>query len=185
MLALKKFRDSLLPTLATFALVGCGDTSVSLEEKLVVAMLGVFEAPEDASGNADPRYLSIDFLDLTLTKSDGEEVDAFEPSSSTLRIVNRSQIIAEYSLSKYVGESFTSVKATFAPAATAGGKYASSLPVTLSTPAPVYTEVLTVEKTKNIRLDLKAQWKNTLTRDDDANSETATSPTFRFVLANE
>src|SRR5690606_8331517 len=61
---------------------GCGTdpTKVDFSEKLTIAMNAVFQAPADATGNAEPKNLIITLNGLTVTSLEGETVDLFEDS---------------------------------------------------------------------------------------------------------
>jgi hypothetical protein len=169
---------------------GCGSTSTTLElgEMLTVAMIGVFEAPPDAEGNAEPKFVKFDLEGLKLAAADGTEVELFEEEEPLeARIINRSQIIYEASLADYVDTEFTSLTVTFGQDIVAGGKYEDEITAELPVAAAEYVDAITVEKAKGLRLTVQVQWKNILTRDEEADppTETMTAPTLTLDLKQE
>ena len=167
---------------------GCAQsTKLDLTEKLTVAMQGVFEAPVDATGNADPKFEKFTLSAVTAVDSDGTSVNLYEDDPKEFRIISRPQIIFEADISDYVDKSFNTVALTFDPTTTVGGKIESDLAVALTDASPMLTDTFTVEKAKGLRLDVKVQWKNTVTRDEDADpaSETASSPTFTLEMTSK
>ncbi len=170
--------------LTTFTgLTGCAETfSLSLKEKLLVAMFGAFEAPEGSEGNAEPRSMSFTLEKVTLIADDGTETEMYEDEPAAFSIVNRSQIIAEADLAEQVGESYSSIRVTLSPEATVVGKIEDSMVVTLGQSELLYTEVFSIEKAKELRLNIKTQWKNIVTYDEAAGTETATAPTFSLEI---
>jgi hypothetical protein len=171
---------------ACLPLGGCGQTEIDLEEKLVVAMYGVFVAPADAAGNAEPKYQSYTLTGVGFTAADGTVVDLFEDAEPVqLRIIDRSQIIFETVIHDHVDTAFASASVTFEPTVGVGGA-GDELTTTLPSPTLTLTEAFTVEKAKSRRLELKVQWKNTITRDaDDPSLETVTPPTFAVAWRPE
>jgi hypothetical protein len=164
-------------------LTGCGDSlSISLKEKLLVAMIGVFEAPEGAEGNAEPRSMSFTLEKVTLIAEDGTETETYEGDPAEFAIINRSQIIAEADAADYVGDSFAGIRVTFSPEATVVGKVDDSMNVALTQSELLYAEAFTFEKAKELRVNIKTQWKNTITFDETANTETAISPSFELEI---
>ncbi len=169
-----------------FALVGCGSmTKIDLTEKLTIAMQGTFEAPPAADGNAEPKFVKFTLDDVTMTQTDGTVVDLYDADPLDLRIINRPQIIHEAKIKDYVGSDFSQITVTFAADAEAGGKYETSMPLTLATSEADFVEAFSVEKAKSLRLDISVQWKNTVTRNDDDKSETVTSPAFLLELVSK
>jgi hypothetical protein len=189
-----KMRDSRAPLaalawlVACLGLVGCGQTELDLDEKLVVAMYGVFEAPADAAGNAEPKYQTYTFTGLSLTGADGAVVDLFadaDTEPTEVRIIDRSQIIFETSVHDYVDDKFTAASVGFDAAVGVGGA-GDELTTALPQPTLTLSEAFAVEKAKSRRLVVKVQWKNTITRDaDDPTLESVAPPTFAMEWATE
>lgn len=166
----------------------CGQaTDLDLTELLSVAMQGTFEAPPAAAGNAEPKALTFNIVGVTMTRDDGTVDDLFaaETEPKEVRIINRPQIVFEPEVADYVDVTYTKMTLTFDPTATAKGKYEDEMAVTLAQPVAEFEDTFTVEKAKSMRLDVSIQWKNTVTRDDDEETETMTSPTFLLDLTSE
>lgn len=169
----------LLPLL----LVSCNQsTSIDLTEKLTVAMLGVFEAPQDADGNAEPRAMAFTLQSVKLNSADGTEIELFEDDPTEYSIINRSQIIAEAEIADYVDQSFSGITVTFAPEVTVAGKIEPELPVTLVNSELLYEDLIEIEKAKSFRLNINVQWKNIVTHDEEAETETAVPPAFSLEI---
>jgi len=165
-------------------LSGCGDTfSLSLKEKLLISMIGVFEAPDGAEGNGEPRSMSFTLENVTLMAEDGAEIDLYEGEPAAFAIINRSQIIAEADVTDHVGESFSGIRVSFAPDAVVTGKVTDKIAVTLPQPELMYSQAVTIEKAKELRLNIKTQWKNIVTRDDSTKTESAVPPSFVLEIA--
>jgi hypothetical protein len=174
--------------LPTAGMTGCGEsTTLDLSEKFTVAMAGVYEAPEDVSGNAEPRSMSFTLQGVTLSSAEGEDVELFEDEPTAFNIINRPQIIAEADVADYVGTSFSSVTVTFAAAVTAVGKTSDELSATLTTTALVHTATIEIAKAKSNRLNIGVQWKNIINYDDSGDEvvETLGQPAFTFELKSE
>jgi hypothetical protein len=170
------------------ALSACGQTTtLDLTEILSVAMQGTFEAPPAAAGNAEPKAVTFSIEGLTLTRDDGTVDDLFEGETEPkeVRIINRPQIVYEPEVHDFVDVAYTKLTLTLSATATAKGKYEDEMPVTLAQPVAEFVDTFTVEKAKGMRLDVSVQWKNTVARDDDAETETMSSPTFVLDMTSE
>ena len=167
-------------------LTACGSTKLELDESLTVAMLGVFEAPTDATGNADPRSQTYTLQDVSLVGLDGSLVDLFPDEPKEIRIVNRSQIIHEADLSDYAEAVYAGIRVEFAAAVVGAGKIEPEMAVTLADPIVLYAQQFTVEKAIAQRLEIHVQWKNTVTRDEAADpvTEVMAVPTFATQLVD-
>lgn len=166
-------------------LVGCGaDTSLTFEEKLVIGMVGDFTAPDGATGNAEPRNVTMTLNSVTLTSETAGEIDFFTEEATEFMIASRSQILFEESLSDYVDDTITSVNISFAVAGTAKGKYEDELAFVLENPVAVYAQPFTVNTGKLRRINVLLQWRNIVTRDEtvDPPTETITPPSLEPVL---
>jgi len=159
-------------------LSACGQTSLDLTETLAVGMLGVFEAPQDAEGNGEPRSMSFTLQGVKITDADGVDTSLFEGEPVEFSIINRSQIIAEADVSEHVGETFSSITVTFAPSVGVKGKIDENLEVTIANPELQYVDSIAFETAKKARLNIKVQWKNIITRDEEAKTESVTPPAF-------
>ena len=169
--------------LVSTGLCACADTSLDLKEKLDVAMQGTFEAPVDADGNAEPRFQTYVLTNIVLVDSDGVETSLFTDTEPLeLKIVNRSQIIYEADLHDLVNKSYASARVSFQSTVLGGGKYGDAMSVELIDPDLDIPDALTVETATNYRMNVQVQWKNTVTRDDDAGTETMTAPSFALDL---
>lgn len=150
-----------------------------------MVILGTFQAPSDAVGNADPRFISMSLEKVVLTLSDGTSVDASPTTPTSLRVLSRPQIAVEKDLADYVGKTISTVAIAFNATAVVGGKYTTEIPITLANPSPKYTGSLSIEKTKKIGLEVDVQWKNIITRDDTAATELVSSPTFATTVTSQ
>ena len=186
--------QSFLRALAWLALccpaVGCGGVtpSVDLGESLTVAMTGVFEAPADATGNAEPKSMAMTLTGVALTAVDGSTVDLFaaeEAEPTEYRIISRGQIVFEADISDYVDVEFAALTVTFDPTVQGQGKYEDEMTTTLTSTTAAYAEPFTVENAKAVELGISVQWKNIVTRDEDADppTEVMSSPGLVADLA--
>lgn len=157
---------------------GATSSSLALNETLTVAMIGVFEAPADAVGSAEPKSVTFTVEGVTMTATDGTAIELFEGEPVDYKVVSRSQIIFEADLSEYVKHDFSSISVTFAPTIIGKGKYEDEMPATLTISSAVYADAFTVEKGKALSLDIAVQWKSTVSRDDEAKTEAFSSPAF-------
>lgn len=173
---------SLALVLALFQLSCSQSTSLDLKERLTVAMLGIFEAPQDADGNGEPRSMAFTLQSVTLKSTEGSDVELFEDDPTEFSVINRSQIITEAEIGDYVDQTFSGISVSFAPEVTVVGKIESDIPVTLVNSELFYEDLIEVKKAKSFRLNIKVQWKNTITRDEDAETETAVPPSFSLEI---
>lgn len=173
---------------AALAAAGCGNTSLEFDQQLDVVMYGAFIAPADATGNAEPRSITFELSSVSLVNAD-DTLTTFDLSALTttsFRISSYSQKILSQDLADYDGQTFSGIEITFAPAITAVGKYEAALASTLATPTIRHTEEFTVETAKSKRLEVKVEWKNTITRDEEVDppTETISAPTFSFSFGD-
>jgi hypothetical protein len=176
---------SMILSLAALGLGGCS-TELDIKESLTVAMLGVFDAPADATGNADPRAQTYTLEDVGLVAADGTVTDIYDADPLEVRIVNRPQIIHEAELGDYKDLTYAGIRVQFSAAVVGIGKIEDELPITLADPVIVYAQAFTVEKGIAQRLEVRVQWKNTITRDEAADppTETMVAPTFATELVD-
>jgi len=182
---LRRAAPRLLATVAfAYALTACGEsTSLDVPEKLEVVMLGSFTAPADAAGNAEPRHQTYTLVDVAATAADGTIIDLYEEDAKELKIINRSQIIHEADLADYVDTAFTQISVQFDPTVKGLGKIEEELTVTLPAPTLTLLEGFTVDSAAVLRLTIEAQWKNTITRDEELDPpEVMSAPTFVLEL---
>jgi hypothetical protein len=179
---------SLLPGgLAAFLGACSGETELDFSEKLTIAMLGTYEEPAGAAGNADPKFVNVTFIDASLTRSNGAIVDLFEGEPTAFRIINRSQILHEVDMSSYVDETLSAISVSFEASVTAGGKLGSALESTLLATTVSSASTLTVESAIQKRLEIHLQWKNTITLDEslDPPTETLGMPGLSATLEDD
>ena len=176
-----------VPAIAGLTACSSATTSLTTAAKLTVVMYGVFEAPVDATGGAEPRFQTYTLNSVDLVDGDGVVTALFSDPPKSLRIVNRSQIIAELPLTDYVGKSFSSVRVGFDPDVVGGGKIEAAMPATLGNPVLELVEPITVAAAKDVRLKIKVQWKNTVSRDEDADpkTEVMSAPGFSMAFGDE
>lgn len=169
-------------------LTGCGSTDLALTEKLTVVMYGVFETPADATGNVEPRSQTYTLNDVSLISADGTLTSVFaETAPKAVKIINRSQIIEEASLTDYVDLTYSGVRLTFDAAIVGAGKIEAEMATTLPASTIDYVAALTITSAKDLRLVVKVQWKNTVTRDEvaDPPTEVMSAPTFAVGIGDE
>ena len=172
--------------LAFGLLTGCGvSKSTSISAGFRAVMVGSYDAPADAAGNSDPRSLTLTLSKVTLTLSDGTVVDASPTAATSYHIIGRPQIVAEKDLSAYEGKTLSAAQVTFLPTGVVGTHYGNNPTVTFGNASPKTTGTLVLQKTKVAQLEIDAQWRNTVTRDDDAKTESATAPAFALYLTLE
>jgi hypothetical protein len=169
--------------LPMMAIVGCGSAKLTVDQKFVVAMVGVFEAPADATGNAEPKYQTYSLEDVSFTMSDGSALPLYTDAAQSFRIVNRSQILFETDISKEVGQTVAAINVQFAATIEGGGKTGATLTATLPSPVLTLNEAFVLEKAQSTRLNIDVQWKNTVTLDSSADpvTEVMSAPTFLLV----
>lgn len=178
----------LLATVAAASLlVGCGSmsTDLAVKETLAVVMTGVFESPADAIGNAEPKSLAFTLEDVTATTADGTVLDLYDADPVQYVIISRAQIVAEAELTEYVDEVITALTVTFAADVVGKGKYDAEMTTTLTSASAIYQNTFTIEKAKAMQLDVNVQWKGIVTRDEEAATETMSSPAFVAELGDE
>ena len=166
-------------------LAGCGgDQSLEFSETLVVGIIGVFTAPDDATGNAEPRNVTLTLEDVQIVASDSGTVDLYTDEAEEFKVASRSQIIFEADLADYVDQEITSLQVTFASAATASGKYEEELAITFDDVTVEHTEAFTVSAAQTNRINIQLEWLNIITRDEDADppTETISAPSFATEL---
>lgn len=168
------------------SLTACGATKIDLKESLTIAMFGAFEAPADATGNAEPRSQTYTLQDVALVAADGTVVDLYDEDAKEVRIINRAQIIHAADLSDYKENSYASIRVQFAAGVVGAGNLEDELTLTLADPVIVYAQTFTVEKAIAQRLEIQVNWKNTITRDDDADpvTEVMAAPAFATQLVD-
>jgi hypothetical protein len=168
---------------------GCGGAaSLKTDETLAVVMYGTFIAPVDATGNAEPRSQTYTLKDVAVMTDDGAVTSVMtEKEPVTLKIVNRSQIIESASLHDFVDKTLTGVRVTFDTAITGAGKYEPEMAVALASADAELLQGIDIDTGKNVRLNIKVQWKNTVTRDDTADppTESMTAPTFALDIGDD
>jgi hypothetical protein len=173
-----------LAAAAALAATACGSSaSLTQDVELNVAMTGVLEAPADAVGDTDPKSLTFQLTDASITSDEGEATDLYtadEPTS--VRIISRSQIILTAPLKALVGKTFSKISLTFDPTVTGQGKKNDALSTTLAAPTIEYTAPIKVETGKSMRLDVEVQWKNTIAKDADTGEEALSAPAFTLAL---
>jgi|LauGreDrversion4_2_1035121.scaffolds.fasta_scaffold1067670_1 hypothetical protein len=146
-------------------------------------MAGSYETPDGAAGNADPKFVAFTLNSVVLKSADGD-LAVFDGEPTEFRIISRDSLIAEKDLTDQEGLAYTGAEVTFAADVTMGGKYADDLTATLAAPTATLTESLAIETAKTIKLFVKAKWRNTVTRDDDAETETAVAPSLSVSRSN-
>ena len=165
----------------------CNNTALTFTEKLEIAMVGSFNQPPEATGNADPKVLVFTLMGGQVTLGGGAELNLFKDQEPLeFRIIARPQIILESDLSTYLDEEISSVSLTFAPTLGGVGKYSETLTATLTSPRPAYTTATKIQKGQTIRLLISALWKNTVTVDDSTKppTETLSAPSLVIELKN-
>ena len=171
-------------TVAALLSTGCSDllTASSVTTNLNVAMNGTSTVPDGAIGNNDPTYQLYTLKSITLTKSDGTSVAAYDGDPVELRIINRPQIISTYDMSKDAGTVFSAITITFDTTVTGAGRYQDNLSIGLTNPVLTYNQSFTVAKAQDRRLDILVNWQNTVTESDADETDSLQAPTFQLKL---
>ena len=165
-----------LSTVALF-LAGCGVTTTSASS-FKVRMHGIYSPPVGAEGNSTPRSQTYLLKSINLTKADGTPVELFSGTGSSLKIIDRGQLIhADSDTSDYDGTSFSSALVTFDPVVLVTSKGGNTTSVELSSGDLQLDEAFTITKNKERVLTIKVAWGDTITTADDG-SETLIPPTF-------
>jgi hypothetical protein len=164
----------------------CGSqTKLAFDQVLQLVMFGIFEAPPDAIGNAEPKSQTYQLKGFSITKTEGAEVVNLYPETiDPSVIISRSQIIHEGDLTDLEDTSFSKLTVEFEPQVTVKGDVEDALALTLTEPVLTLDETFVIEKAQKLRLNVKVQWKNTILYDDsvDPPKETVTSPGFILDL---
>jgi hypothetical protein len=170
--------------LLVVGLSACGSsTSLTETSELNIGMVGTLEMPPDAVGDADPKSLTFQILDASMTTDSGEVTDLYEEDEPTqVRIINRSQIILTAPLTDVVGKTLSKISVTFDPIVEGQGKSGSTLTTTLPVATLDYASPIAVTAGKNVRLDINVQWKDTISRDADTDEEVLGAPALSVGL---
>lgn len=181
-------KSILIPCFAIATLMpACGtDQSLSIDEKLVIGIMGSFSTPEGATGDAEPRNMTLTLEDITATAATAGEFDLYTDEAMTVVVASRSQILMEADIADYVDDTITEVRVTFSATATAKGKYEEELAVTLLDPVAVHTESFVVKPAQTRRINVLVDWRDIVTRNDSDTdippTETISSPALNTDL---
>lgn len=165
----------LLSSVWALLLSGCG--GFSTDQLLSVEMYGVGKSPATATGTRDPKFQTYQLLKVDLISEDGTTpTNLFDGEEEKIfRIVDREQLIFTKEISDLEDNSYGSIQLTFAPEVT-GGEGDGALSFTLSNPVLSLTQAFAVEKAKDLTLQIKINWANTLS------DEAMTEPEYALSL---
>ena len=144
------------------------------------------DVPTGAAGNASPDALTLTLQGIQLTnKTTSEVVEVYEDDAKEFKIIDRDQILYKIPVTDLDGTTYSSGSIVFESVATLKSKYEAELPFDLSTVPATTTQEFTCGTGQECTLHVYVAWKNILTRDTDAETDTLDlRPTFR-VTANE
>ncbi len=156
--------------------IGCG--SVLSDQQISIEMYGVSKAPASAVGDRDPHFLSYQLLAVNLTSEDGTTTTTlFDNEEDRIyRIVDRSQIIYSKKITDLVGNSYASLKMTFAPLVEGGERGGEELSFTMSNPELLLAQPFAVSTAKDLSFLIKIDWGNTLS------DEALTEPEYQISI---
>lgn len=167
--------------LATFSVLGCGGLSLENKTYLTVKMVGNLVAPSTATGGQYPAWqeYTLQGVYLSPDPESGEVLSLFNEDPKTYKIVSRPQIIYQKEIpSTWVGKSFESLILRFDTGVTAAGKFRDDYQIVLDSSDIIYETSFMVEEGRGIVVTVNVNWKNTITRNDDTDTETWTLPDF-------
>ncbi|NRA64896.1 MAG: hypothetical protein HRU19_10470 [Pseudobacteriovorax sp.] len=138
---------------------GCGVDEAST---LTIDLFGANAAPEGATGDKTPFRIDMTLESIGLVLDSTTDVEAFSGPASVLQVIDRPQIILEYSLTNYVDSTITAINVTFSNGVTL---YEGDNTITgnLETPVISYTTPIVIETGRSESLDMKISWKNIIT----------------------
>ncbi|MBI2601449.1 MAG: hypothetical protein HYW48_00185 [Deltaproteobacteria bacterium] len=150
---------------------------------LDVKMLGVSETPEGAGGSADPISESFTVQKITALDDEKKEYVLLEEEKE-VKIVNRTLLIFQKEVpSEFKGKTFTQFKVTFSTAAKATSRFTQDADLTLDLTEASYDDTFSVASGHGLTFVIKVKWKNTVTRDEDAETDQISSPAFEISFS--
>lgn len=161
-------------------LSGCGMTTTTLTNtNLTVEMYGVFQTPAGAQGDSVPKWQTYALEQVTLHLTAGDEDLITDTDPTSVKILDRPQIIFEKSLSKYDDEPMTGITVSFDPVVVVEGQEKSNHALTLDSGDLALDASKTIDAAKGLDLKIKVAWRNTV---DTSGTETVTAPEFELTL---
>jgi|GEM_PF-6639203 hypothetical protein len=141
---------------------GCG--SLVEGQFLDIEMYGVARTPTGAAGDKDPEFQSYRLLQVSFMNQDGTTLTTLfnNEEDKIFRVVDRPQIIFSKAIAELEGQKYQGLQVVFDPAVEGGDQERPNLSFTLSQPTQQLNEALTVEKAKNVEVQIKVIWANTL-----------------------
>ena len=128
-----------------FGLNACGIDST---QYLTVLVYGSNTVPEGVTGDTTPFNVGMTLVSVGFSASTSGAVTASDGTITDVTIIDRPQKILEYDLKDLVDENLTALTVTFDGAFTAE-TLSEELTGTITTPATVLNETLTVETEKH------------------------------------
>lgn len=169
-------------------LQACSDdaTDLTFDEALILKMYAVYETPEGAEGSYEPKWQDYTLNDVYLTPFGAtESLSLLEDDPFDVRIVERSQIIFTADLTDYVEDTFSDLTVVFDSTVKATTKFAIDEEMTWDEPTLSLAKEFTVEKGKEIPIYIEVRWRNTVTRDDEASSDSVVMPAITISDEDE
>lgn len=159
------------------ALSSCGASTTS-SSSFKIRMHGIHSPPPGAEGSSAPRSQIYLFKGVTLTAADSTEIPLYEGDPTTLKIIDRGQIIFEKEdMSDYDGTAINSVNIEFDPTVLITSKDNKETSLELSSGDLLLNDGFTVTKNKEQVVTIKVSWGDTIAS-DDAGNEVVSAPAF-------
>ncbi len=164
-----------------FIVSGCG-ISTTTKQILTIYMQGNYSAPDDATGNETPISQAYTLNSVQVQVDGGAALEFLTATPRESTIVNRSQIIFSKDISDYNGVRFSGAALGFSSAVTGkttgGTAVSTDITSRLTSGAIPITEAFTVEEGKGLDINIKVNWKNTVS------SSTMEAPTYTVTVSS-
>jgi len=163
-------------------ILSCGLDDLAGTQNLTVEMAGTFVAPDSATGNAVPRNIIFTLTGISMREKDTQtEVAMLENATTTVTVINRPQIIFEKNVKSLKGTTYDQFTASFSNEITISGKF-NATPLTQLDGTIVLTKEFTIEEAQGVKVTIAVNWKDIITSDTVAKTDTVTDPTYTTKL---
>lgn len=155
----------------------------STEQKLKIEMLAVYESPSDAEGTFAPIAQTFTLTGVVLSQADTDEaLSLFTGDPLEVRVIERSQLIFQRDISSYEGTEFEALTVKLDATVVGEGKLFVDHKMTLDEPDLMWEKPVVVKKGQGIDVVIRVLWNNTVTRDEDAGTESMSVPELEIKV---